>query len=222
MLSRFASDYGFQADDTVVISSEDITASYRLAVVLEYMGVADVRVLNGGLAAWRRAGYPVETKRHAPPTSNGFGAILPGNPALIVSSDAVKKELPKRDKFALVDTRTWAEFIGETSGYSYHGHKGRIPGSKYGQADYKGPNSVSPYRNIDGTMRNADEIVALWRTAGIDTSHHLCFMCGGGWRAAEVLTYARVNGLEQTTLYSDGWIGWSNDPRNPVESGPPK
>ncbi len=222
VLAKFASDYGFQADDTVVISSEDVMASYRLAVVLDYMGVADVRVLNGGLAVWKRAGYPVEVKRHTPPTSNVFGAKLPGNPALILSTDAVKKELRNRDKFALVDTRTWAEFVGEKSGYSYHTHKGRIPGSIYGQSNFKGSNSLDPYRNIDGTMRNANEIVTLWKDAGIDTSDHLCFMCGGGWRAAEVLTYARVMGLDRTTLYSDGWIGWSNDRKNPVESGPAK
>lgn len=222
VLSKFAADYGFHADDTVIISGEDVMACFRLAVVLEYMGVADVRVLNGGLAAWQRAGYPVETKRHSPPESNGFGVKLPRNPALILSSEAVKGKLLNQDKFTLVDTRTWAEFVGEKSGYTYHSHKGRIPGSVYGQADYQGPDSLVPYRNIDGTMRNPDEILALWKAAGIDTNQPLCFMCGGGWRAAEVLTYARIAGLERTNLYSDGWIGWSNSPGNPVEIGPPK
>ena len=45
-------------------------------------------------------------------------------------------------------------------------------------------------------------------------------MCGGGWRAAEVMTFAQVMGLSSTSLYSDGWIGWSIDRRNPVETGP--
>ena len=185
------------------------------------MGLSDVRVLNGGLAAWKRAGYPVETKRHAPPDSRGFAAKVPGNPGLILNTAAVKEKLQRRGKFVLIDTRTWAEFVGEKSGYSYHEHKGRIPGAIYGQADYKGPNSMVPYRNIDGTMRNADEIQALWRKAGIDTSGELCFLCGGGWRAAETLTIARVMGLEKSTLYSDGWIGWSNDRQNPVATGSP-
>ena len=123
------------------------------------------------------------------------------------------------DKFMLIDTRTWAEFIGKTSGYKYHVFKGRIPGSVYGQTNFRGENSLTPYRNIDNTMRNADEILELWKREGIRTDRHLSFMCGGGWRAAEVLTFARVMGLPNTSLYSDGWIGWSNDPDNSVESG---
>ena len=46
-------------------------------------------------------------------------------------------------------------------------------------------------------------------------------MCGSGWRAAEVLTYANVRGYDNSALYSDGWIGWSNDASNPVETGDP-
>ena len=75
------------------------------------------------------------------------------------------------------------------------------------------------FRNIDNTMRNFDEIVALWKEAGIDLDNNLSFMCGSGWRAAEVLMYANVYGLKDVSLYSDGWIGWSNNPSNPVETG---
>jgi len=219
VLNRFAARYGFQADDTLVVSGKDPTACYRLAIVLRYMGVGDVRVLNGGFAAWKAAGYPVETRSQPPPMAKSFGARIPRRPALIDDLARVKAGLRKPDDFMLVDTRTWAEFIGKTSGYKYHFRKGRIPGSTYGQAGFTGANSLTPYRNIDNTMRNADEILALWKQAGISTDKHLSFMCGGGWRAAEVMTFARVIGLPDTSLYSDGWIGWSNDRRNPIESG---
>jgi len=221
VLSRFAAKYGFQVDDTVIISGEDPTASYRLSVVLQYMGVRDARVLNGGFAAWKAAGYPVETRSVAPPGAPSFGARIPVRPALIDDATRVTAGLRNPGEFVLVDTRTWAEFIGETSGYEYHSHKGRIPGSTYGQAGFTGANSLTPYRNIDNTMRNADEILALWRRSGIGMKKHLSLMCGGGWRAAEVLTYARVIGIENTSLYSDGWIGWSDDESLPVVSGAP-
>ena len=220
VLSQFAEKYGFPADDTAIISGEDPTASYRLAIVLRYMGVEDVRVLNGGFGAWKAAKYPVETKSNPPPIATSFGVHIPRRPHLIDDITRVKSGLRTPCEFTLVDTRTWAEFTGETSGYKYHFRKGRIPGSVYGQADFKGTNSLTPYRNIDNTMRNADEIQALWKKSGIDTQKHLSFMCGGGWRAAEVLTFAQVMGLSSTSLYSDGWIGWSNDRRNPVETGP--
>jgi thiosulfate/3-mercaptopyruvate sulfurtransferase len=219
VLVRFAEQYGFQADDTAIVFGADPTASYRLAIVLRYMGVEDVRVLNGGFAAWKTAQYPIETKRHPPPSAAPFGARIPGRPHLIDEISRVKVRLRAPADFTLVDTRTWAEFTGQTSGYKYHFRKGRIPGSVYGQADFRGADSLMPYRNLDNTMRNANEIQALWQESGVDTRKHLSFMCGGGWRAAEVLTFAQVMGLSNTSLYSDGWIGWSSDPRNPVETG---
>lgn len=219
VLMHFAKMYGFQLDDTVIISGEDPTACYRLAIVLRYMGVHDARVLNGGFAAWKAAEYPIETKRNPPSKAVPFGGRIPMRSMLIDNVAQVKTGLGKPDEFSLIDNRTWAEFIGETTGYKYHAHKGRIPGSIYGQADFTGTDSLTPYRNIDNTMRNADEIQALWKQAGINTDKHLSFMCGSGWRAAEVLTFAHVMGIPKASLYSDGWIGWSNDPSNPVESG---
>lgn len=219
VLGQFANRYGFQADDTVIVSGADPTAAYRLAIVLRYLGVRDVRALNGGFAAWKNAGYEVESKSNQPPGGAEFGVQIPGRPNLIDDIATVKAALHTPHEFTLVDTRTWAEFIGQTSGYSYHNRKGRIAGTVYGQAGFKGKNSLVPYRNIDNTMRNADEIRGLWQSSGIDVERHLSFMCGSGWRAAEVLTFAQVMGLADTSLFSDGWIGWSNDPENPVESG---
>ncbi|MFK7820782.1 MAG: rhodanese-like domain-containing protein [Planctomycetaceae bacterium] len=219
VLAGFAKRYGFQSDDTVIVSGLKPMASFRLAVVLRYMGVADVRVLNGGLAAWRTAGYPVETKSTPPPKSDSFGTQIPGQPHLIDTIDRVRKGLQEPKQFTLVDTRTWAEFTGETSGYKYHLRKGRIPGPIYGQDAHRGPDSLAAYRNIDNTMRNPNEVREFWKASGIDTDTHLSFMCGGGWRAAEVMTFAEVMGLQKCSLYSDGWIGWSNDLKNPIVTG---
>ena len=219
-LAKFANDYGFTKDDTVIVTGPDVMASYRVAVVLRYIGINDVRVLNGGNDAWTSAGYELETKSNKPVAGNNFGVTIPANPDLI-DTQAQLKEMLKDSNNVLVDNRSWDEYIGKVSGYSYHDKKGRIPGAVYG---YAGTSSTTleDYRNIDNTMRNADEIKALWKEAGIDTNKHLIFMCGSGWRAAEVLTYANVMGFDNTSLYSDGWIGWSNNTSNPTETGEPK
>lgn len=219
-LAKFAKDYGFTKDDTVIVTGPDVMASYRVAVVLRYIGINDVRVLNGGNNAWTSAGYELETKSNKPVAGNDFGATIPANPDLI-DTQAELKEMLKDSNNVLVDNRSWDEYIGKISGYSYHDKKGRIPGAVYGYAGTSAT-TLEDYRNIDNTMRNADEIKALWKDAGIDTNKHLMFMCGSGWRAAEVLTYANVMGFDNTSLYSDGWIGWSNDTSNPTETGEPK
>lgn len=219
-LAKFANDYGFTKDDTVIVTGPDVMASYRVAVVLRYIGINDVRVLNGGNNAWTSAGYELETKSNKPVAGNDFGATIPANPDLI-DTQAELKEMLKDSNNVLVDNRSWDEYIGKISGYSYHDKKGRIPGAVYGYAGTSAT-TLEDYRNIDNTMRNADEIKALWKDAGIDTNKHLMFMCGSGWRAAEVLTYANVMGFDNTSLYSDGWIGWSNDTSNPTETGESK
>lgn len=219
-LANFANDYGFTKDDTIIVTGPDVMASYRVAVVLRYIGINDVRVLNGGNDAWTSAGYELETKSNKPVAGNDFGATIPANPDLI-DTQAELKEMLKDSNNVLVDNRSWDEYIGKISGYSYHDKKGRIPGAVYGYAGTSAT-TLEDYRNIDNTMRNADEIKALWKDAGIDTNKHLMFMCGSGWRAAEVLTYANVMGFDNTSLYSDGWIGWSNDTSNPTETGEPK
>lgn len=219
-LKKFALDYGFTKNDCVIVTGKDPMESYRIAVVLRYIGIEDVRVLNGGNDAWKRAGYELETKSNAKTTGEDFGGEIPGNPDLIDTQTELKEAL-KNTNTTLVDNRSWDEYIGKISGYSYHDKKGRIPGAVYG---YAGTTFVTleDYRNIDNTMRNADEIKELWNSSNINTNNHLIFMCGSGWRAAEVLTYSNIMGYDNTSLYSDGWIGWSNNSENPTETGEPK
>ena len=217
-LTQFASDYGINKDDTIILTGAEQMAAYRLASVLKYMGVKDVRVLNGGDGAWISAGYELETKVNPKTPGGDFGATIPADPEVITIPE-LKEDLKKSD-FTLVDNRTWDEYIGKISGYSYHDKKGRIEGAVFGYAGENGPTSLEYYRNVDNTMRNGYEIEKMWEDQGINLKNHLVFMCGSGWRAAEVYTYANVIGLKNTSIYSDGWIGWSNG-GNPSITGDP-
>lgn len=139
-----------------------------------------------------------------------FGAQTPANPDRIDTQEETADFLENRDRYVLIDNRTEEEFKGESTGYSYHDKAGRIEGAVFGYAGKKNSSSMSYYRNIDKTMRNGDEIIAMLEGQGINLTHHLAFMCGSGWRAAEVLWDMRVLRYDDVSLYSDGWIGWSN------------
>ncbi len=228
-LQRFAEKYGIERQSTVIVSSADPTAAYRIAFVLEYIGVQDVRILDGGDQAWVDAGYELETRRRALPgrlerneERRGFLDAIPARPELVDTYDRLVPLLANRGQFTLVDIRTWDEHVGKVSGYSYHHRKGRIPGTVFGQVHSSDSPALDYYRNVDRTMRNGREILGMWKAAGIDTNKHMSFMCGSGWRAAEVFAYSRVLGLEQTSVYSNGWIEWSNNPDNPIETGVPE
>ena len=71
---------------------------------------------------------------------------------------------------------------------------------------------------------NKNEILQMWKEWDITPDKRLSFYCGTGWRAAEVLLYADVMGIQNISLYDGGWNEWSgntgNEP-NPIETGVP-
>jgi thiosulfate/3-mercaptopyruvate sulfurtransferase len=124
------------------------------------------------------------------------------------------KEILAEEKGNLISIRSWAEYVGETSGYTNLQVKGRIPGSLYGQ------DSVA-YRNVDGTMFNYEILQEEWRKYSIEEGVSNTFYCGTGWRAAETFIYADAMGWKNISLYDGGWHEWSNVDVNPVEVGKP-
>ncbi|MGJ7919255.1 rhodanese-like domain-containing protein [Neobacillus sp. LXY-4] len=220
-LEQFALKNGITTDTTVILYGSDSMPAFRVAVILKYMGVKDVRVVNGGYTAWSGAKYDVETKVNSKQAVDSFGAVVPVNPDYIIDLPEAKEILADKNKTStLVDIRSWDEFIGKTSGYDYIDAKGRPAGAIWGHAGSDNSN-LEDFRNVDNTMRNGLEITEMWKQDGIDVDNKLAFYCGTGWRAAEVLFYADVIGLKNVTLYDGGWNEWSMDSSNPTETGKP-
>lgn len=223
-LQKFAETNGITTDTTVVLYGTDSMPSFRVATILKYMGVKDVRVLNGGLTKWKSAGYVLEKTSNKSSSIASFGAKVPVNKGYIIDLPQAKEIIADKSGSKLVDIRSWDEHIGKISGYDYIKPKGRPAGSVWGHAGIDS-NSLNDYTNLDSTMRNQDEIIAMWKEVGILPEQRLSFFCGTGWRAAQVLTYADVMGLKNVSLYDGGWNEWSGNtgnPANPIETGVPK
>ena len=195
-------------------------AAMRAALLLLYAGVDDVRVLDGGLAAWLAEGNPISTEETPPQSVENFGKPIPACPGYVVDMD-VAKELIADPKGELVSMRSWEEYIGETSGYHYIGPKGRIPGAVFGNCGSDAYH-MENYRNHDNTMRCYHDIAARWREMGITPDKRIAFYCGTGWRASESFFYAYLMGWDKIAIYDGGWYEWSMDVGNPVESGIPE
>ncbi|PLP20310.1 thiosulfate sulfurtransferase [Klebsiella pneumoniae] len=123
-----------------------------------------------------------------------------------------------RQDASLVSVRSWPEFIGTTSGYSYIKPKGDIAGARWGHAGSDSTH-MEDFHNPDGTMRSADDIATLWRQWNILPSQQVAFYCGTGWRASETFMYARAMGWPHVAVYDGGWYEWSSNPYNPVARG---
>lgn len=216
-LQQFALNNGVTTKTPVLLYSNgtDSMAAYRVQAIMKYMGVEDVRVLNGGLAAWTRAGYDTEEGSNKKTTVADFGTTVPGRDGYIIDMPEAKAILADPQNASLVDIRSWDEHIGKTPGYDDIKEAGRPAGSRWG-GDMPADNA-----NVDGTMRNFDEVLANWAEWGIKPDQKLAFFCGTGWRAAEMLIYADVAGLKDVALYDGGWYEWIMRGDNPKATGEP-
>jgi 3-mercaptopyruvate sulfurtransferase SseA len=208
---------GIGHDSTVILYGRHPLAAARAAHLLLYAGVADVRLLDGGLAAWRRAGFALEAGAAPIPRPVArFGCAFPAHPHYLIDTSQAKRLLRQADG-VLVSIRSWSEHAGQTSGYCYIEARGDIAGARWGRAGKDGDvDCMAEFQNADGSMRAAAEIARLWRASGIDSGQHAAFYCGTGWRASLAFFYAWLMDWQRISVYDGGWLEWSGDPANPT------
>lgn len=216
-LLRVLLAHGIGHASTVILYGRNTLAAARAAQLMLYAGVQDVRLLDGGFALWREAGLPLEHgSGSAAVALDSFGAAFPGRPDYLAGIDDARRLLARADG-ALVSIRTWNEFTGKTSGYSYIPARGDIPGARWGRAGQEGDvNSMSQFQHADGRMLSAAQIARRWRAGGIGPAQEVAFYCGTGWRASLAFYYAWLMGWERISVFDGGWFEWSSDPANPV------
>lgn len=226
--------HGITADSTVILygkfmwpdNDDDFPGSaaghigaIRCAFIMLYAGVKDVRILNGGFQAWKDAGYEISTEDVKKTLVKRFGEKIPSRPELAVDIPEAKQMIASSDA-DLISVRSWAEYIGEVSGYNYIEKKGRIPGVIFGNCGSDAYH-MENYRNFDHTMREYHEVENNWKDLGITPDKHLAFYCGTGWRGSEAFFNAWLLGWPRVSVFDGGWFEWSNDPQNPFETGIP-
>ena len=220
-LENYLEKLGITTDTTVILYGTNSTmAAARAVSAMMYAGVKDVRLLNGGLKAWQQAGYKVEKEVNQPTAVADFGDDVPVNPNYIINTSQAKKILASPNS-ELVSIRSWAEYLGKTSGYSYIEPKGRIAGAVWGHAGSDAYH-MEHFENVDGTLKSYPQIQKMWEEWDITSDKELSFFCGTGWRASEAFFVAHLMGWKDISVYDGGWFVWSKKPDNPVEYGDPR
>ena len=216
-LKQFAINNGIDVDTTVIIygCKSGSSAEYKMANMLQYMGVNDVRPVSGGLDAWIEAGFETESGNPKKQPGTSFGGNVPADLTQIVSIGEAKNMLENPEINQLIDTRGWEEYIGHETGYDDCPNAGRIPGTIWA-----GGIKLS---NVDGTMRNFEELERLWKKQGIDKHKRLAFFCGqAAWRGSKAKFYADLAGFTKATIFEGGWFEWQLDENNIYETGIPE
>jgi len=227
--------HGITSDTTVILYGKFMTPNYddafpgsaaghigaiRNAMIMMYAGVKDVRILNGGFQSWKDSGFEISNEDIPKTPISDFGSSIPSKPELIVDVPEAKKMIISKDA-DIVCVRSWPEYIGEVSGYNYIKKKGRIPGAIFGNCGSDAYH-MENYRNVDHTIREAQEVRDIWEEVGITPDKHLAFYCGTGWRGSEAFYNAWLMGWPRVSVFDGGWFEWSNDPENPFETGLPE
>lgn len=217
-LERALLELGVTRTTPVVLYGEPTMAATRVALALLYAGVQDVKILDGGLAAWRASGRPIESGKNRPVPAASFGGPFPGRPGIIVHTDDVRRLLDDPGAI-VVSVRSLPEQTGETSGYRELKTRGRIRGDVWGGGG-SDANHMEDFENPDGTLKSPGTIAERWARTGIVPGKRIIFYCGTGWRASLAFWNAWALGWQHVSVYDPGWYEWSRDPENPVATGP--
>ncbi|MDR6971205.1 sulfurtransferase [Leifsonia shinshuensis] len=193
-------------DAVVVYDDASGTSAARAWWLLRHAGVRDVRVLDGGIAAWRDAGYAVQTGMLVPPRPGGITLRYGELPTLDADESAA---LVARADGILLDARAAERFRGEVE--PVDPRPGHIPGAV----------SAPTTDNVDssGRMLPAEALRERFSALGVDERTAVGVYCGSGVTAAHEALALVVAGLSMPALYAGSYSAWSNDPDRPVVTG---
>lgn len=213
-------ELGITKDKTVILYGSDVSGTARVAYAYLWAGVENVKILDGSLDAWTKAGFKLETTANTATAATDFGVKVPAHPEYWTSIEDAAKRLNEDPNFRLVSIRSEKEFLGETSGYSYIDKAGEPKGAVWGKAG-SDPYHMEDYTHEDGTYITMDEMKELWKGLDFTLDNHLAFYCGTGWRATIPFLVMYENGYTNMSLYDGGWYQWQMNDDLPVQIGDP-
>lgn len=168
--------------------------------VLRWAGLADVRLLDGGLGAWHAANLPLEPLANDRRTSDI--TLSPGH-LPVLDADAAA-DFARRN--ILLDARGTAPFAGDPVA----GTGGHIPGAISAPA--------TGNLTADGHFHDVDTLKARYSALKVDGTAAVGVTCGSGVAAAHDIAALASIGVDGS-LFPGSWSAWSADPDRPVAYG---
>jgi thiosulfate/3-mercaptopyruvate sulfurtransferase len=212
---RFAQvmgERGISRDTTVIIYGDRSNwwAAYALWVMTLF-GHEDVRLLDGGRAAWIAEGRELTTEVPTPDPAT-YPVVQRDDSQVRAFRDDVLQHIGQ----PMVDVRSPGEFSGELLHMPDYPQEGAMRGGHI-----PGARSVPWARaaNEDGTFRSREELEQIYlHEQGLDPSDDVVAYCRIGERSSHtwfVLTH--LLGFDKVRNYDGSWTEWGNSVGAPVE-----
>ncbi|MFD0371371.1 sulfurtransferase [Streptomyces sp. NPDC127114] len=192
---------GVSADTPVVVYDGGLGwGAARAWWLLRWAGHPDVRVLDGGLAAWTG-----ELSKDVPEPAPGDFEPRPGALGLLDADGAAS--LARSG--LLLDARAGERYRGEVEPIDRVG--GHIPGAVSAPTT----ENVGP----DGRFLPPEALAARFTALGATPDTDVAVYCGSGVSGAHEVLALTLAGFP-AALYAGSWSEWSSDPSRPVATGP--
>ncbi len=195
-LQHSARAWGLTAGRPVVAYDDNGgQAAARAWWLLRWAGVADVRILDGALTAWREAGFPLETGETVP--ASGDVVLAAGHLPVLDADGAAHLA----GAGVLLDARAPERYRGEVE--PVDPRAGHIPGAV----------SAPTGENLDGGghFLSEDLLRARFTALGAGDTRSVGVYCGSGVTAAHQIAALAVAGID-AALFPGSWSAWSSDP----------
>lgn len=162
------------------VRNDEPTVAARLAWLLAVSGVEHVSLLSGGLGAWARSGFTVQSGAAPLPSCVhpvdfflGLALPFPFNPQFVASTEEVEAFVSHDSSVTtiLADVRSWQEFAGAGHDYPFPLACGRIPGSRWahwGPSTYQGGDLYGTSTESRGELKPVSSVRELWSEWGIE------------------------------------------------------
>lgn len=192
---------------TQVVAYDDMSgmlAAARFWWLLRWLGHSAVAVLDGGLAAWQRAGLPLTAEQ---PIIKPQTFTAQPDDRLWLTTAQIQRLAPDE---LLLDARGAARYRGEME--PVDPVAGHIPGAVNVPTE--------GHLTDEGCFRPAAELRARFLAAiGDRLPTAVVHNCGSGITACHNLLAMEVAGLSGARLYAGSWSEWIRDPQRPVATG---
>jgi thiosulfate/3-mercaptopyruvate sulfurtransferase len=204
-LTALFSRLGLTDDAHVILYDDDGGGkSGRMAWTLDVIGHHHYSILNGGLAAWEAATYPVSTEPTEPTACDFKVTYLTED--LIVTKDWLIKDL-NNPQLIIWDARSPQEYEGSLVRATKAGH---IPGAV--NYEWTQAMRLDEHRKL----RPLDEIRKELAKIGITTDKTIVTHCQTHHRSGFTYALGKALGFKDIRAYPGSWSEWGNDPDTPV------